>query len=166
MLHYFLYFFICLSLGLHPQHMEFPRLGVKLELQVLVYTTATAVPDLSYICDIQHSSQIRQTINPLNKARYWAHVLMDASQFHYHCATTEFPFFFIFILLIQDCYGYFEPIWILRSGFQFLQKKQAEILIGITLEFVDQCGAFHHFDGMKSSIHGHKIYFHLFIPSL
>ena len=32
-------------LGPHPQHMEVPRLGVKLELQMLAYTTATAMPD-------------------------------------------------------------------------------------------------------------------------
>ena len=38
---------VCVSfvfLGLHPQHREVPRLGVKLELQVLVYTRATAMP--------------------------------------------------------------------------------------------------------------------------
>ena len=28
-------------LGLHPQHMEVPRLGVQLELQLLAYATAT-----------------------------------------------------------------------------------------------------------------------------
>ena len=32
-------------LGLHLQHMEGPRPGVKSEWQLLVYTTATATPD-------------------------------------------------------------------------------------------------------------------------
>ena len=32
-------------LGPYPQHMEIPRLGVKLELQLPAYTTATAMPD-------------------------------------------------------------------------------------------------------------------------
>ena len=32
-------------LGLHPQHMEVPRLGAELELKLLAYTTATAMPD-------------------------------------------------------------------------------------------------------------------------
>ena len=36
-------------LGPHPQHMEVPRLGVELELYLLAYTTATAMPDLSHI---------------------------------------------------------------------------------------------------------------------
>ena len=32
-------------LQLHVQHREGPRRGVELELQLLVYTTATAMPD-------------------------------------------------------------------------------------------------------------------------
>ena len=45
-------------LGLHLWHMEVPRLGVKLELQPLAYTTgpATAMQDPSLICDLHHSS--------------------------------------------------------------------------------------------------------------
>ena len=49
--------------------MEFPRLGVELEPQLLPYTTATAVWDLSHICDLHHSSQQRQILNPLREAR-------------------------------------------------------------------------------------------------
>ena len=39
-----LVFLFCLSvfLGLHPRHMEVPRLGVQLELQLLAYARATA----------------------------------------------------------------------------------------------------------------------------
>ena len=32
--------------------MEVPRLGVELELQLLAYTTVTAMPDPSHICDL------------------------------------------------------------------------------------------------------------------
>ena len=39
------------------QHMEVPRLGGKSELQLEAYTTATAMPDLSRVCDLHHSSQ-------------------------------------------------------------------------------------------------------------
>ena len=39
-------------LGLHLEHMEFPRLGVELELQLSAYATATVTPDLSHICDL------------------------------------------------------------------------------------------------------------------
>ena len=42
----FLFVFFCLVfLGPHPQHMEVLRLGVKLELQLQAYITATATPD-------------------------------------------------------------------------------------------------------------------------
>ena len=44
-------FFFLVFLGLYPQHMEVPRLGVESELQLPAYATATAIPDLSYICD-------------------------------------------------------------------------------------------------------------------
>ena len=44
-------FFFFLGLGLW--HMEFPRLGVKLELQLLAYITATPTWDLRHICDLQ-----------------------------------------------------------------------------------------------------------------
>ena len=36
----FIYLFIFVFLGVYPQHMEVPRLGVKSELQLPVYTGA------------------------------------------------------------------------------------------------------------------------------
>ena len=50
-------------------HMEVPRLGVKLELQLPAYTTATATQDLSHVCDLHYSSEQHQILNPLSKAR-------------------------------------------------------------------------------------------------
>ena len=51
--------------------MEISRLGVEVELQLLATATATATAtlDLSCICDLHHSSQQRQILNPLSKAR-------------------------------------------------------------------------------------------------
>ena len=57
-----------MSLGLHLQHMEVPRLGVQVELQLPAYTTATATPDLSRICDLHHNSWQFRVLNPLIKA--------------------------------------------------------------------------------------------------
>ena len=37
--------------------MQVPRLGVLLELQLLAYTTATAMWHLSHVCDLYHNSQ-------------------------------------------------------------------------------------------------------------
>ena len=56
-------------LGPHLWHMEVPGLGVELELQLPAYTTVTATPDPSHICDLQHSSWQRWVLNPLSEAR-------------------------------------------------------------------------------------------------
>ena len=65
-------------LGLHPWHMEVPSLGVELEMQLLVYTIATATPDLSCrICDLDHSLQQCRLFNPLSEARGQTCILMD-----------------------------------------------------------------------------------------
>jgi len=49
--------------------MEVPSLGVESELQLLAYTTAPAMPDPSQICNLPHSSQQHQILNPLREAR-------------------------------------------------------------------------------------------------
>ena len=41
-------FFFFSFLGPHPRRMDVSSLGVELELQLLAYTTATAIPDLSF----------------------------------------------------------------------------------------------------------------------
>ena len=56
----FVCLFVCF-LGLHLQHMEVPRIGA--------YTTATAMQDLSRVCDPHHNSQQHQIRNPLSEAR-------------------------------------------------------------------------------------------------
>ena len=53
-------------------HMEVPRLGIKLELQLLVYTTDTAMWDLSCVCTLHNSWQQHQILNLLSEARDWA----------------------------------------------------------------------------------------------
>ena len=74
--------FFCF-LGLHSCLMEVPRLGVKSELQLPAYTTATATQDLSSICDLHHSSWQCQILNPLSEARDRTYVLMDTSQIRF-----------------------------------------------------------------------------------
>ena len=61
--------------------MEVPKLGV------IAYATATAMPDLSCICDLHHSSWQRQVLNPLSEARDQTRILMDIGQIHF-CYTT------------------------------------------------------------------------------
>ena len=56
-------------LGLYLRHMEVPRLRVKWELQPRAYATTIATCDPSRGCDLHHSSQQRQILNPLSEAR-------------------------------------------------------------------------------------------------
>ena len=83
-----LFFLVVFFLGLHLQHMEVPRPGAELELQLQVYTPATATPHLSCIYDLPQSSQQRQILNPqssqqrqilnpLSEARDRTHILTD-----------------------------------------------------------------------------------------
>ena len=60
--------------------MEILRLGVKLELELLPYTTATAMQDPSRAFDLHHSSRQRRILNPLNEARDRTHNLMVPSR--------------------------------------------------------------------------------------
>ena len=71
--------------------MKVPRLGVKSELQLPDYTTATATWDPSLICNLHHGSQQWQILNLLSEARDITHVLMDTSWVHYHWATMGTP---------------------------------------------------------------------------
>ena len=57
--------------------MEFPRLGVEPKLQLPAYATATAVQDLSHICELHHSSWQHGILNPLSEARDQTHILMN-----------------------------------------------------------------------------------------
>ena len=83
-----LYFFILIFwfLGPHSWHMEVSRLGVKSELQLLAYPTATATQDPSGIFNLHLSSQQCLILNPLSEARGSTHILMDTSQVWNHRA--------------------------------------------------------------------------------
>ena len=75
--------FVFVFLVPHLWHVDVPSLGVKLELQLSVYTTATAMWDLSCFYDLHNNSQQQWILNPLSGARDQTRVLMDISQVHY-----------------------------------------------------------------------------------
>ena len=66
--------------------MEVPRLGVKLELQLLACATATAMQDLSCVYNLHHSSRQHWILNPLSEARDRTHNLMVPSRIRFLCA--------------------------------------------------------------------------------
>ena len=79
----FIPFFFFVFLGLHLQHMESPRLGVKSDLLLLAHTTATAMLDLSCVCNPYHGSQYCWILNLLSEARDQTCVLINTSQIRF-----------------------------------------------------------------------------------
>ena len=79
----FFYLFFCAASAAHRSS-QIKKL-LKLELQLPAYTTATAMPDLSQICHLHHSSWKRQIPDPLT--RDGIGILMDSSQICFHCTT-------------------------------------------------------------------------------
>ena len=78
----FCFVFFCF-LELNLWHTEVPRLGVQLELQVLAYTTATAMQVLHY------NSQQHWILNPLSEAKDRTGNLTVTGRIHCCRATTE-----------------------------------------------------------------------------
>ena len=91
-------FFFLPFLRPHWQHMEVPRLGVELELQLLAFDIAIAMHDSSLICDLHHSLQQCQILNPLSKAGDWPYIPKDGSWVCYYWATMGTPSYFFFWL--------------------------------------------------------------------
>ena len=83
---YFYFFLSFIFSGPHLWHMEIPRLGVQLELQLPAYTTATATPDPSHVCNLHHSSRQLWLLNPLGEARDWTCNLTTPRRIHFRCA--------------------------------------------------------------------------------
>ena len=81
--------------------MEVPRIGVELELQLPAYTTATAMLDPSWVCNLHRSSQRCWILNPLIEAREQTHVLLGTSWFVNHWDTTGTPLLHILKLVLK-----------------------------------------------------------------
>ena len=109
--------FVFFLLRPQPQHMEIPRLGLKMELQLLVYATATAMQDLSCICNLHHRPWQHQILNPLRGARDQTHIFMDTSQVHYRWAAVGTPITYNFKLLFT--HSVFCWIWPLAVSMDY-----------------------------------------------
>ena len=58
--------------------MEVPRLGFEQELQLPAYSTATATPDLSRVCDLHHGSRRHWILNMLSEVKARTRNLLDS----------------------------------------------------------------------------------------
>ena len=68
----FLFLFVCFSfLGPYPRHMEVPRMGVELQLQLLAYTTGCSHSNAGSQLHLRPTLQLTATwiLNPLSEAR-------------------------------------------------------------------------------------------------
>ena len=87
--------FLFCFLETHRQHMEVLRLGVRLELQLLLchsYLNTGSEPHLQP----HHSSQQCWIPDPLSEARDWTWILKDTNRIHFHCATMGTPWFVVY----------------------------------------------------------------------
>ena len=76
---YFFCLFVFFFLGLHPQHMEVPRLGDESELQLLAYATATTTQNPSCVWNLHHCSWPHWIPNTAREAKDWTCILMAPS---------------------------------------------------------------------------------------
>ena len=94
-------FFFCF-LEPYSRHLDVSRRGVESELQLSACTMATARPDGSLICNLDHSSWQCWTLNPLNTAQDPTHVvMMDTSRLRFCCAMTGTPKCYILQMYIK-----------------------------------------------------------------
>ena len=70
------------------------------ELQLLAYTIAPAMQDMSQIYNLHHNSLQHGILNPPIEARSQTCILMDTNQIHYHQAIVGTPFFLLSCFLI------------------------------------------------------------------
>ena len=56
------------------------------------------MPDPSQVCDLHHSSQLHQILNPLSEARDWTCILMDTSHVPYHWAIMGTSYFSYWVM--------------------------------------------------------------------
>ena len=78
-------------LGPHSQHMKVPRRGVELELQLLAYATAIAMPNPSHVCELHHNSWQHWIPDPLSEARDRTRILTDTNWICFCWVTTGTP---------------------------------------------------------------------------
>ena len=130
-----------LFLGQHLNHMEVLMLGVESELQLLAYTTAAAMPNLSHVCDLHGSSW-----QHWSRSRDQTCVFMDTSQVLYCWAVTGTP------ALVFEFKLSCSKAWVVNTGnclsFYLTHSSVAkrhliDILICISLMTYDSKTSFH-----------------------
>ena len=117
--------FIYVFLDLHLQHMEVPGLGVKSELQLPAYSTATATPDLKLVCKLYSSSQQCWILNPLSDTRDWTRIFMYTSQvlnpLSHVGESCPMNLFLFYSILFYSILFYSALFWLFRAAPQHME---------------------------------------------
>ena len=89
---YFYFLFLFGFLGLHPRHMEIPRLVVEWSCshQPTPQPQQHRIWAASVTYTTAHCNS-RSITHWVSEARDWTHILMDTSKIHYLCATMGTP---------------------------------------------------------------------------
>ena len=88
---FILFIFLFLLFRAAPAAYGGSQAGVESELQLPAYATATAIQDLSHVCDLHHSSRQHLILNPPSEARNQSLNLTVPSRIPFHCATMGTP---------------------------------------------------------------------------
>ena len=126
--------------------MQVPRLGVQSELQPPAYATATATWDLSYVCDLHHSSWQCQSLNSLSEARDQTGIFMDPSQIHFCCATMGMP------INIFSGYRSVTLLWPPWSSVEWRNHTLAHVLL-LDIQVVSNCHYSRQWNPTSSPLH-------------
>ena len=112
--------------------MDFPRLGVELELQLRASTTATATSHPSFICNLHHSLGQCQILKPLSEASNQTRNLMVPNWIRFCCTTTGPPR--VLSVLVTFIYN-FTP-WRIKNNLGRKEKIKARLNISLTINVV------------------------------
>ena len=134
-----IYLFIFAFFRAAPTSYGSSRLGDESELQLLAYTTATAVQDPSHVCKLQYSSWQHQILNPLSKAKDETCVLMVPSRICFHCTMMGTPQsdleWINSEILLYSTGNYSQSLRIEYDGRQY-KKKNVYIYICMTVSLM------------------------------
>ena len=116
--------FVFAFLGPHVQHMEVPRLGIESELQLPAYTTATATPDPSHVCDLHHGLWQCRILNPLSETGDWTLILMMTSWF----VTTESQWEFPILWCFECCFTFKYKTLLIQCKLLYIEWVKNKVL--------------------------------------
>lgn len=96
--------------------MDVPGRGVESELRLPPCATATAVPEMSRICELHCSVKQCQILNPPSEARDRTLVVMDTGRIRFCCGTAGTPSTFLILDRFHICLTLLVRYWTLQPS--------------------------------------------------